>query len=159
MIKVREMDIEFYRHYADNLEAARRPAWLYNEMKPCGVNYNNTILARLYDTYHRLFRDYRQEAEDIVTRLGLDGSATVMDIGCWRRRGSACRWRTIPTSSWRRTFARGRTLCHSRARFHVTRQAFLGVMIDRRQMACRRIAKDAGRRSQATIRWERCAEG
>jgi putative AdoMet-dependent methyltransferase len=82
MIRVREMDIEFYQHYADNLEAARRPAWLYNEMKPCGVNYNNAILARLYDTYHRLFRDYRHEAEEIVARLGLDASATVMDMGC-----------------------------------------------------------------------------
>lgn len=81
MIRVREMDIEFYRHYADTLEA-RRPAWHYNEMKPCGVNYNNAILARLYDPTHHLFRDYRREAEEIVARLGLSASATVIDMGC-----------------------------------------------------------------------------
>ncbi len=82
MIRVREMDIEFCMHYANALEAARGPAWLYDETKPCGVNYNNAIRARLYDVHHRSFRDYRQEAADIVARLSVGPSATVIDMGC-----------------------------------------------------------------------------
>ncbi|MBN1362538.1 MAG: methyltransferase domain-containing protein [Sedimentisphaerales bacterium] len=82
MIRVREMDIEFYRHYSNALEAAQGPAWRYNEMKPRGFNYSSFILARVYDTYHQMFRDYRWETEAIVTRLGLDASATVLDMGC-----------------------------------------------------------------------------
>ncbi len=77
MIGVREMDIEFCRR-----DAARRPAWLYNEMTPCGVNYNRPTLVRSYDTTHGRFRDYRQEAEEIVARLQLDDSATLIDMGC-----------------------------------------------------------------------------
>ena len=76
------MDIEFYRHYANSLEAARRPAWRYNEMKPCGVNYNSTILAHLYDRCHQSFRDFRQEAERIVALLALGPESTAIDMGC-----------------------------------------------------------------------------
>ena len=82
MIRVREMDIEFYRHYSNALEAACGPAWRYNERKPCGANFNNFILARVYDTYHQMFRDYRKEAEQIMERLGLAPTATVIDMGC-----------------------------------------------------------------------------
>lgn len=76
------MDIDFYRHYARAVEAARGPAWRYNEMKPCGFNYNNFLLARTYDTHHQMFRDYRKEAEQIVGLLGCDPCATVIDMGC-----------------------------------------------------------------------------
>ena len=76
------MDIEFYRHYSNALEAAKPPAWRYNEMKPCGINYNSFILARIYDTYHQMFRDYRHESEQIIAQLGLDASATILDMGC-----------------------------------------------------------------------------
>lgn len=76
------MDIEFYRHYVDGLEAAKGPAWRYNEMKPCGVTYNNFLLAKVYDTYHQMFRDYRAESEAIVAKLGLGTSATIVDMGC-----------------------------------------------------------------------------
>ena len=76
------MDIEFYRHYANSLEAARQPAWRYNEMKPCGLNYNHTILARMYDSCHRLVRDFKQETEQIIGRLALGSEATVIDMGC-----------------------------------------------------------------------------
>ena len=82
MIRVREMDIEFYRHYSNSLEAARQPAWRYNEMKPCGLNYNNFILARVYDTYHQMFRNYKREAEGIMALLGCDAHAAVIDMGC-----------------------------------------------------------------------------
>jgi putative AdoMet-dependent methyltransferase len=82
MIRVREMDIEFYRHHFSALESAREPPWRYEENKPCGFNYDNFILARVYDTYHQMFRDYRHEAEQIVAALGLGRSATVLDMGC-----------------------------------------------------------------------------
>jgi len=76
------MDIEFYHHYYNSLASAAGPPWRYNETKPCGFNYNNFILAWLYDANHQLFRDYKQEAEQIVVRLGLEPSATVIDMGC-----------------------------------------------------------------------------
>lgn len=82
MVRGTEMGTEYGMHDADNLEAARRPAWLYDETKPCGVNYNNAMLARHYDSHHRSFRDYRKEAEDIVARLDVGPSATVIDMGC-----------------------------------------------------------------------------
>jgi putative AdoMet-dependent methyltransferase len=76
------MDIEFYRHYSSSLEAAHQPAWRYDERKSCGVNFNNFLVARLYDRYHQTFRDYRREAEQIIAALGRDRSATVLDMGC-----------------------------------------------------------------------------
>jgi ubiquinone/menaquinone biosynthesis C-methylase UbiE len=51
-------------------------------MKPSGVNYNDARLAENYDTRHTQFRDYRREAEQIMTALGLGASATVIDMGC-----------------------------------------------------------------------------
>ncbi len=82
MIRGTEMDTEHGIHDADNLEAARGPGWLYDETRPCGVNYNNALLARHYDSHHQSFRDYRKEAEDIVARLDVGPSATVIDMGC-----------------------------------------------------------------------------
>ena len=76
------MDIDFYWDYANAVAEARGPAWRYDEMEPCGVNFNNFFLARRYDTYHQRFRDYGREAERIVAALGLDNSATVIDMGC-----------------------------------------------------------------------------
>ena len=82
MVKVREMDIEFYHHYAQALEGAKGPAWRYDETKPCGVNYNSILLAGLYDAHHRMFRDYQREADEIVAMLNLEPDATVIDMGC-----------------------------------------------------------------------------
>jgi putative AdoMet-dependent methyltransferase len=76
------MDIDFYCEYMNIVNEARGPAWRYDEMKPCGANFNNFFVARLYDKYHQTFRDYRQEAEQIVAALGLDSSAVVLDMGC-----------------------------------------------------------------------------
>jgi cyclopropane fatty-acyl-phospholipid synthase-like methyltransferase len=76
------MDIEFYRHYFNSLETVRGPVWRYDETKPCGANFNNVFLARVYDTYHQMFRDYRREAEQIMESLDLPPSATVLDMGC-----------------------------------------------------------------------------
>lgn len=79
---VREMDIDFYLDYMNAVTEARGPAWRYDEMKSCGVNFNNFFVARRYDEYHQTFRNYRREAEQIVAALGLDSSATVLDMGC-----------------------------------------------------------------------------
>jgi putative AdoMet-dependent methyltransferase len=76
------MDIDFYRYYARAAEAARGPVWRYDERKCCGVNFCNVFVASRYDRYHEAFRDYQREAEQIAAALGLDHSATVLDMGC-----------------------------------------------------------------------------
>ncbi len=79
---VRKMDIDCYWDYARALVESRGPAWRYDETKPCGANFNNFFLARVYDTYHRRFRDYKRETGQIVELLGIAPSATVIDMGC-----------------------------------------------------------------------------
>ena len=76
------MDIDFYCDYVNAVNEARGPAWRYNEMKCCGADFNSFFVASVYDKYHQTFRDYRQEAEQIVAALGLDSSAAVLDMGC-----------------------------------------------------------------------------
>jgi ubiquinone/menaquinone biosynthesis C-methylase UbiE len=51
-------------------------------MKSCGVNFNSSLVAWIYDKYHQAFQDYQREAEQIVAALGLDNSAAVLDMGC-----------------------------------------------------------------------------
>jgi putative AdoMet-dependent methyltransferase len=82
IMKVREMDIELYRHYFNSLEAKRKSVWRYNELKPCGVNYNNVLCALSYDVHHGKFRDYQRESEQIIALLDLDTDQTVIDMGC-----------------------------------------------------------------------------
>ena len=81
-MKVREMDIEFYRHNFSAPEAGHVPGWQYDEAKSCGVNYNSLWQARIYDRRHRGFRDYDKEAKEIIALLGLDTDGTVLDMGC-----------------------------------------------------------------------------
>lgn len=81
-MKVREMDIEFYRGVFNSLEAGREPGWQYNEWKPCGIKYNNVLCAMSYDIHHRTFRDYQRESEQIISLLDLGPDQTVMDVGC-----------------------------------------------------------------------------
>jgi putative AdoMet-dependent methyltransferase len=76
------MDIDFFRSYARAAHVARGPAWRYNEMRPCGADFNNVFLASRYDGFHQKFRDYGREARRIVAALGLDHTATVLDMGC-----------------------------------------------------------------------------
>ncbi len=82
MTEAREVDGDLHQHQTQAARAARGPAWRYDEMQPCGLDYNNALLARTYDTHHQRFRDYRQEAEQIVGLLGCDPGATVIDMGC-----------------------------------------------------------------------------
>ena len=81
-MKVREMDIEFYRGYFNSLEAGRELGWRYNEWKPCGVNYNSVLCASSYDVHHRKFRDYQKESEQMIALLDLGEEQTVIDMGC-----------------------------------------------------------------------------
>ena len=81
-MKVREMDIEFNRHYFNSLQIGRKSNWQYNELKPCGVNYNSVLCALSYDVHHGKFRDYRRESEEIIALLGLNTDQAVIDIGC-----------------------------------------------------------------------------
>ncbi|MHC4633527.1 MAG: class I SAM-dependent methyltransferase [Planctomycetota bacterium] len=77
---IREMNIEFYRHYCNVLEVG--PAWQYDESRACGVNYNSIIQAWIYDRGHQKFRDYKKESKQIISLLGLKAEQTVIDMGC-----------------------------------------------------------------------------
>ncbi len=81
-MKVREMDIEIYRHYSNALEAGRDPGWRFDEMKSCGAKFNSFFYARKYDRQHRKFRDCKKESEEIMSLLALGPHNTVMDMGC-----------------------------------------------------------------------------
>ncbi len=63
-------------------QAERRPAWQYDELKQCGVDYADQAVAQAYDASHGSFRNYEQEAQDIIARLGVGADATVLDMGC-----------------------------------------------------------------------------
>ena len=81
-MKVREMDIEIYRHYSNALEARRYPGWRFDEMKSCGAKFNNKFCAGRYDKQHSKFRDYEKESQEIMSLLALEPHSTVMDMGC-----------------------------------------------------------------------------
>jgi len=81
-MKVREMDIEIYRNYMNELQASPEPAWQYDETRPCGANFNSAVVARAYDTYHGRFRDFDRESEEIAGFLDLGAGDTVIDMGC-----------------------------------------------------------------------------
>jgi ubiquinone/menaquinone biosynthesis C-methylase UbiE len=76
------MDIDLYWEYAAAVAASRGPAWRYDESKPCGVNYHRSALARRYDSRHGMFRNYREEARQIIAALDLEPADTVIDMGC-----------------------------------------------------------------------------
>jgi putative AdoMet-dependent methyltransferase len=81
-MKVREMDIELCRNYMNSLETQVHPKWQYDEMKPCGVNFNRITVARAYDKRHQRLRNYKAESEEIIALLGLEANQTVLDMGC-----------------------------------------------------------------------------
>ena len=76
------MDIEFCRGTFNSLEAGRKSGWMYNEWRPCGVNYNSVLCAMSYDIHYRTFRDYQREGEQIISLLDLGMDQTVLDMGC-----------------------------------------------------------------------------
>ncbi len=81
-MKVKEMDIEFYRNFSDIMENKCKPGWQYDEMKFSGVKFDFAKRARAYDKCHQRFRDFRKESEEIIATLGLNTSHTVLDMGC-----------------------------------------------------------------------------
>jgi len=81
-MKVREMDIEIYRHYSNALEARRDPGWRFDEMKSCAAKFNSIFSAARYDKQHRKFRDYEKESKEIMSLLALGPQGTVIDMGC-----------------------------------------------------------------------------
>lgn len=59
-----------------------RPEWQYDEMKHCGVDYSDLAQVEVYDKRHQRFRDYEQESQTMIDRLGLGANDTVIDLGC-----------------------------------------------------------------------------
>ncbi len=58
------------------------PKWLFDESAQVGVDYTHGDLVADYDKQHEGFREFEQEAQKIVTALGLSKDSTVLDIGC-----------------------------------------------------------------------------
>lgn len=56
--------------------------WTYDEFKHCGVDYARAETAAAYDGRHENFRDFKAEAEAIISLLDLDSHDTVIDLGC-----------------------------------------------------------------------------
>jgi putative AdoMet-dependent methyltransferase len=57
------------------------PKWYYDE-KQIGVDYLDSKIAGKYDNQHQKFRNFRNETEDVVNRLGITSEDTVLDFGC-----------------------------------------------------------------------------
>jgi putative AdoMet-dependent methyltransferase len=77
-----DMDIGNCERSAGRRETSQPPAWQYNERKHCGVDYADEAIAQSYDTCHGSFRNYEQEAQAIIAKLGVDADATILDMGC-----------------------------------------------------------------------------
>ena len=57
------------------------PKWYYIE-KQAGVDYLDPKIAEKYDENHAKFRNFKEEAEQIVNRLEITPEDTVLDFGC-----------------------------------------------------------------------------
>jgi ubiquinone/menaquinone biosynthesis C-methylase UbiE len=58
------------------------PEWQYDEMKAPGVDYTDDNIVAEYDDNHSRFRNYKKNAEDIISILGLEPEHSVIDMGC-----------------------------------------------------------------------------
>ncbi|MEW5912599.1 MAG: methyltransferase domain-containing protein [Thermodesulfobacteriota bacterium] len=58
-----------------------RPGWYFEEMKLVGVDFCSPEVVAAYDRKHQRFRDYQQEAREILEVLGLGPGSTVLDMG------------------------------------------------------------------------------
>jgi putative AdoMet-dependent methyltransferase len=58
------------------------PEWQYDEMKHSGVDYADEAVAKSYDACHGTFRNYEQEAQGIIARLGVGPDSAILDMGC-----------------------------------------------------------------------------
>lgn len=81
-MKIRELNITTHRNlYAYPSHPPKWPPWLFDEAKACG-DHNSKIKARTYDNLHGRFRQFDQEAQQIIEHLALTCDHTVLDIGC-----------------------------------------------------------------------------
>lgn len=59
----------------------RNPEWYYDE-KQSGVDYLDPQIAEEYDKHHQKFRNFKEEAKDIVNKLEITPEDIVLDFGC-----------------------------------------------------------------------------
>lgn len=58
------------------------PEWQYDELTGCGNKHNDTETAEQYDSFHEKFRDFDEEAREIISAISLKKNQTVIDMGC-----------------------------------------------------------------------------
>jgi len=58
------------------------PVWYHDEIKFSGVDFSRMEEVAAYDAMHRKLRDYARTSEEIIRRLSLNSSSTVIDFGC-----------------------------------------------------------------------------
>ena len=51
-------------------------------MKHSGVDYADEAVAKSYDSRHGTFRNYEQEANGIIAKLGVGPDSAILDMGC-----------------------------------------------------------------------------
>lgn len=56
--------------------------WYYDEYKSCGVDYSSIEQIKQYDANHSQFRNFDNEAKEIINDLLLNDNSIVADIGC-----------------------------------------------------------------------------
>lgn len=47
-----------------------------------GVDFSDIDEVAAYDIMHGKFRDYARASEEIISRLSLNSTSTVIDLGC-----------------------------------------------------------------------------
>jgi len=57
------------------------PKWYFDE-KEIGLDYLDPKIAGKYDDQHQKFRNFEEEAEDVIKRLNITSKDTVLDFGC-----------------------------------------------------------------------------
>lgn len=56
--------------------------WLYDEFKQIGTDFSSQETVEAYDQMMQKIRDMKLEAEDIFSRIQIDDSSSVIEIGC-----------------------------------------------------------------------------
>ena len=59
-----------------------RPAWLYDETKQIGTDYEDLSQIRIYDRRMAKIRDVAKEVGEVLDLLDLSPEATVLELGC-----------------------------------------------------------------------------
>lgn len=56
--------------------------WIWNEIQQIGKDYESIDEVAVYDESHSKFRDLKNESREILSLLGVNEGATLLDIGC-----------------------------------------------------------------------------